>query len=76
VAGGSPERRRIEAERRAPVLLEHRDRHRQDPAGGAVGRIMLDVDERGRAIVGHDRGHRVAAGVEVGARTSAGIASG
>ncbi len=58
--------RRVEAERCAPVLLEHRDRHRQDPGGVAVGRIVLDVDERGGAVVGHDRGHRVAAGVEVG----------
>lgn len=63
---GTPEGGGVEAERCAPVLLEHRDRHRQNPAGVAVGRIVLDVDERGGAVVGHDRGHGVAAGVEVG----------
>jgi WD40 repeat protein len=63
---GTPERCGVEAECCAPVLLEHGDRHRQGAVGGAVGRIVSDVDERGGAVVGHDRGDRVAAGVEVG----------
>ena len=55
---GPPQRRRVEAERGAPVLLEHGDRHPQPVAGVPVGLVVVDVDAGRGAVVGDDRGDR------------------
>src|SRR5690606_3347426 len=60
-----PDRGPVEAHLRPPVLLDDRHRHREAVARGAVGRVVLEVDGRGGAVVGDDRRHGRAGGAEV-----------
>lgn len=53
---GAPARGGVEAQGRAPVLLEDGHRHPQLVPGVAVGLVVGDVDPGGGAVVGDDGG--------------------
>jgi len=61
----APQGGRVEAECRAPVLLDDGHGHRQAAPGGTVGLVVLDVDARRGPVVGHDVGHRLPRGPQV-----------
>jgi hypothetical protein len=63
---GAPPRGGVEAESRAPVLLENGHGHPQPAPGSTVGPVVLDVDAGRGAVVGDDGGDGRARSRQVG----------